>query len=103
MIKKLNILCVGLLIFQPLFVFAAESDVAGSRELSALSNVVTGQLGFFVALVLAIWGIWKMFVSGENAAGFILLICGAALTIFPGIFNFAESIVVPFAKAITGG
>lgn len=101
--NKLLMMVLGLLmVMQPLLLFAATGET-GKAELDALSGILTGDFGKVIGLAITVWGVWKMFVSGDMGLGFILVACGAALTIFPGVFNFAQSLVVPFARTVSGG
>lgn len=68
-----------------------------------LQTLLTGNFGMFLGLGLTIWGIFKAFTQGETGSGILLIICGVALTIFPGVFNVASSIVNPIVTAITTG
>jgi hypothetical protein len=92
-----------LLLMQPLSLWADEE--VGRAELDTLTSVLTGDssIGFFLGLAVTVLGIWKMFVADEKGFGFILLICGVAITVFPGVFQFAQNISLTVANAITGG
>ncbi|MCP5405698.1 MAG: hypothetical protein H6922_05710 [Pseudomonadaceae bacterium] len=91
-----------LLLLLPATTLAAGTGDAGSLELNALTGIVTGNIGLFLGLLITVWGIFKL-VGGETGAGMMLMILGVLLTIFPGVFNVARSIVVPVAQGITGG
>lgn len=97
---KRTLALTGLMLSQP-FVLCAEE--AGRAELNMLQTVLTGNFGIFLGLALTVWGIFKAFAKGETGGGILLIICGVALTIFPGVFNVASSIVNPIVTAITTG
>lgn len=96
---KISIL-IGIMLAAPLAAFSAD---AGDAELKILEDLVTGNIGLAIGLILAVWGLWKAVVSGETGSGLLLLVCGVLLTLFPGVFDTAASIVKPIAQTLTGG
>jgi len=74
----------------------------GQVELSAIEGMLTGNIGLALGLLLTIWGIWKAFVDGEVGGGLLIIVCGVALTIFPGIFNTAYEVVAPLVGHVSG-
>lgn len=75
---------------------------AGGIELSAIEQLLTGNLGLAIGLLIAVWGIWKMAVDGEVGGGIFIIICGVLLTVFPGVFNSALAVVTPLVQSLTG-
>ncbi|MFZ2586556.1 MAG: hypothetical protein WAZ18_00300 [Alphaproteobacteria bacterium] len=61
-------------------------------------DLVTGNIGFFIGLLLAVWGIWTWVVKQETMAGIFMIVGGVLITISPGVLNFMSSIVNPVAK-----
>jgi peptidoglycan/LPS O-acetylase OafA/YrhL len=51
-------------------------------------DLVTGNLGFFIGLILAVWGIWTWVVKQETTAGILMIIGGVLITVAPGVMNF---------------
>lgn len=96
---RLALVCLLALLAMPVL---ADDSPAGKLELDALSSLLTGNFGMAVGLLITLWGIWKAFVQGETGVGFVLLACGAALTVFPGVFNTATAIVKPMVSGLTG-
>ena len=103
---KLNFvlgLILGVAAITPLsFVLAAES-AAGAMEVQAISSNLTGSVGLWIALLVFLWGFWKMFISGDTGAGALIMLCSVLLTVFPAVFNMAAGVFLPVIKQITGG
>ena len=100
---KFNILnvCIVLALVSARTTLAGTS--VGDIELKAVESVLTGNIGMAVGLIITIWGIWELFVKGETVRGGILLFCGVAITVFPGVFNVFQALVLPAVQVLTGG
>jgi hypothetical protein len=86
-------------------VWAAGSSVgsgAGSLELSALTHIVTGNIGLTIGLLVTIWGLWKTVVGGDTGSGLIIMVCGVLVTLFPGVSNAAVNTFTPLVNSMTG-
>lgn len=97
--KKNIILLIGLVL--PVTAWTAAGD-AGSIEIDALSQVLTGNIGLAIGLALTAWGVFKAFVKGETGGGLLLIVCGVLLTIFPGVFNSAVGLMKPITDSLSG-
>lgn len=95
------LLLIGLLL-QPFLAYAVTGTDAGAMEVNALASIFSGGIGKAIGLIITVFGIWRMLVSGETAFGFLMLVVGAAITVFPGVFNLAQSIGLPIAHRISG-
>lgn len=74
-------------------VFAMLPDVAmassggvGDTLLTDITDLFTGNLGTIIGLGISLFGLWMWLVQ-QSSWGLIILIAGAALTAFPGIYG----------------
>lgn len=76
--------------------FAEGAAASGSGTLyTTARDLVVGNLGLFLGLLLAVWGIWTWVVKQETMAGILMIAGGVLITIAPGVMNFMSSIVNP--------
>lgn len=75
---------------------------AGSNVLSGIQGAITGNIGLFIGLALAILGIWTWVVKQETAAGIMLIIGGVLITISPGVFNTIRGVVDGVVQTTSG-
>lgn len=80
----------------------ADVGTAGRQVVDAIEGAVTGNIGLFIGLALAILGIWTWVVKQETAAGIMLIVGGVLITVAPGVFNTIGSIVAPIVDSAGG-
>lgn len=76
-------------------VFALVPDVAMAQDTGAgllddIQNLFGSNLGTVIGLGISLFGLWMWLVQ-QSSWGLIILIFGAALTAFPGIFGSMQS------------
>lgn len=89
--------------FAALFMGAAafaQTQPAGAPELALVNNVVTGALGFFVGLLVAVVGVYAFVVKRDNR-GLVLIILAVLFTLAPGVYNGVRQVVCPLAKTLS--
>ena len=66
---------------------AAHADGAsvGSSLFSDVQGLVQGNIGIVVGLLLSLFGLWMWLVQ-QATWGLLIVVAGAALTAFPGIY-----------------
>ena len=73
------------LLLAPEHAFAADSNV-GSSLLTDIQGILRGNLGVVVGLAISLFGLW-MWLAQQSSWGLLIVIAGAALTAFPGIYG----------------
>lgn len=67
-------------------VSAQSAEYIGADFFDSLQNMVTGNVGFFLGLLLTVLGLITM-VFKQFSAGVVMLIGGVLITLSPGLFN----------------
>lgn len=81
------------LIVEPGNALAASSGGAagaGSAMSKDVADLITGNLGAVIGLGVSLFGLW-LWLMQQNSWGLAILIFGAAITAFPGLFNSVQS------------
>ncbi|RYE61196.1 MAG: hypothetical protein EOP20_00315 [Hyphomicrobiales bacterium] len=81
----------SLTIAAPSFASSSGSDV-GSDFFDSLQGMITGNIGFFLGLLLAVWGIWVWVVQQKTGAGVMMIIGGVLITLTPSLFNSIQNL-----------
>lgn len=81
-------------------IMGAEAHAA--NLLTTLQSLITGNLGLFIGLILAVFGIWTWVVKQETMAGIMMIVGGVLITIAPGVMNTISSFVNPVVNAVGG-
>lgn len=90
----------GALLTVPELAHAATN--AGAEVRAAVEDLLTGSTGTAIGLSLSLSGLWVWLVR-QSSWGLALVVGGAAVTAFPGIYNgLAEGFKTAFAAAIDG-
>ena len=71
-------------------VMAQQSSNVGSTFLDDVTGIISGNLGTLLGLGISLFGLWMWLVQ-QSSWGLIILIAGAALTAFPGIYGSISS------------
>lgn len=64
----------------------SNSSSVGSTFLDDVTGIISGNLGTLLGLGISLFGLWMWLVQ-QSSWGLIILIAGAALTAFPGIYG----------------
>lgn len=66
----------------------ADANAAGVANTlnQDISGLITGNLGAVIGLGVSLFGLW-LWLMQQNQWGLAILIFGAAITAFPGVFN----------------
>lgn len=91
----------------PVIALTAAMTIMGAQAqaadlLATLQGLVTGNLGLFIGLLLAVFGIWTWVVKQETMAGIMMIIGGVLITIAPGVMNTFSSFLNPVVDAVGG-
>lgn len=70
----------------------AQAQYAGIDALTTLQDMLTGNIGLTLGLGIMVIGLLTI-ITGKAAAGLIMILGGALLTMSPGIFNGVRSMV----------
>ena len=69
----------------PDMAFAA-ADSVGENLFGDIQDLIQGNLGVLAGLLISLFGLWMWLVQ-QSSWGLIVVIAGAALTAFPGIYS----------------
>ena len=82
---------------------AFASTNAGSGLFSDIQSAITGNLGTVIGLGISLFGLW-MWLMQQNSWGLAVLIFGAAITAFPGLYSgMATGFRNAFSESGAGG
>lgn len=65
--------------------FAQAGGNVGQGLFTDIQNLIQGNLGVIAGLLISLFGLWMWLVQ-QSSWGLIIVIAGAALTAFPGIY-----------------
>ena len=74
----------------------AQSNV-GNSLLTDIQGLISGRLGTVIGLGISLFGLW-MWLAQQSSWGLLIVIAGAALTAFPGLYG---SLAGAFKSAFT--
>lgn len=74
----------------------------GQPELQAIVNIMGSPFGIGLGLLVAVGGIWSLFVSQAVGRGIILVILGVLITSFPSFYNFVRNDFYGVPKSLGG-
>ncbi len=100
-----NILTVAFVLFAAaLFTMVPEmAHAAGESLLTDVQNLLTGSLGTVVGLGISLFGLW-VWLAQQSSWGILILIAGAAITAFPGLYKgMTDGFKSAFGTVGTGG
>lgn len=72
--------------FAPDVALAADADNVGEGLFGSVQSMIQGNLGVLAGLLISLFGLWMWLVQ-QSSWGLIIVIAGAALTAFPGIYG----------------
>ena len=78
---------------------AAANAAIGGAEVKLLEMVLTGPLGFTLGLAVVAMGIWQ-FAQQNNGVAITMVLAGVLITLAPGIYNGARTVVCPITQAL---
>ena len=64
----------------------AAANNTGSGLLSDIEGLIAGKLGTVLGLGVSLFGLW-VWLAQQSSWGLLILIAGAALTAFPGLYG----------------
>lgn len=70
----------------------------GSSLLTDIQGLIAGRLGTVIGLGISLFGLW-MWLAQQSSWGLLIVIAGAALTAFPGLYG---SLAGAFRSAFSG-
>ncbi len=74
-------------------------DAIGGAEVKLLTMVLTGPLGLALGLAVVAMGIWQ-FAQQNNGVAITMVLAGVLITLAPGIYNGARTVVCPITQAL---
>jgi len=72
--------------------FATDGTEVGSEFFTSLQDMITGNIGFFLGLLITVLGIWTWVIKQQTGAGVTMIIGGVLITLAPGLFNSARNL-----------
>ena len=66
---------------------AFAQPMVGQVEFQAVVNLFSCPFGLAIGLIVTTWGLWTLVVSQKFGRGFILIILGVVVSIFPNVYN----------------
>lgn len=64
----------------------AQADSVGEGLFNDIQTLIRGNLGVLAGLLISLFGLWMWLVQ-QSSWGLLIVIAGAALTAFPGIYS----------------
>ncbi|RYG60785.1 MAG: hypothetical protein EON60_05900 [Alphaproteobacteria bacterium] len=86
----------------PAFAQTSGSEL-GSSFFESLTGAITGNIGFFLGLLLAVWGIWVWVVQQKTGAGVMMIIGGVLITLTPSLFTSIRNFAGNALSTVNGG
>lgn len=87
---------------EPTFATTSGADV-GSSFFDSLTGMITGNIGFFLGLLLAVWGIWVWVVQQKTGPGVMMIIGGVLITLTPSLFTSVRNLAGNALATVNGG
>ena len=82
--------------------FAADTTT-GEDLLTDVQGLIGGKLGTVIGLGVSLFGLW-VWLAQQSSWGLLILIAGAALTAFPGLYgSLADAIKTGFSNTLKKG
>jgi hypothetical protein len=76
---------------------------AGQGVLDSITGLLTGSMGTVVGLGISLFGLW-IWLAQQSSWGLLVLIAGAAITAFPGLYkSMTDSFKSAFSAAGANG
>lgn len=66
--------------------FGGGGSAVGSSLLTDIQSLISGRLGTVIGLAISLFGLW-MWLGQQSSWGLLIVIAGAALTAFPGLYG----------------
>lgn len=66
------------------------NNTVGSKLFDDVQGLIAGNIGVIAGLLISLFGLWMWLVQ-QSSWGLIIVIAGAALTAFPGIYGSLSS------------
>ncbi len=95
-------ICLLFFVAIPLAHAAPDGGPVGKAETGILVDLLSGNLGLFIGLAIAIFGFYQALVE-QKTWGWVMIIGGTIVTAWPGIFKGMYEGVNPLASSVTGG
>lgn len=77
---------------------ASGGAAVGGSLLADIQSLISGRVGMVIGLAISLFGLWMWLVQ-QSAFGVVIVIAGAALTAFPGLYG---SLTSAFRSAFGG-
>jgi type IV secretory pathway VirB2 component (pilin) len=83
----------AILVANPAFAATGGGDASqvGSDFFDSLQGMITGNIGFFIGLLVTVLGIWTWVIKQQTGAGVTMILGGVLITLAPGLFNSARN------------
>lgn len=75
---------------------------AGSSVITGINSVISGNIGLFIGVGLALFGLYTWLVAQNTGTGIIMIIGGVAVTAFPGLFEGMSQASTDILKVFAG-
>lgn len=82
--------------------FAQNASNAGLNLLNTFQGAITGNIGFFLGLAIAFFGVWTWVVNQNTGAGILMIIGGVLITLVPSLFTGARNLVGGVVSSFSG-
>ncbi len=82
---------------------AQDGGQVGASFFGSLQTMIVGNIGFFLGLLLAVWGIWVWVVQQKTGAGVMMIIGGVLITLTPSLFNSVRNLAGSALQTVNGG
>ena len=82
---------------------AQDAAGAGSTALGTLQEAITGNIGLILGLGITVMGLWTWIVGQKTGAGLTMVVGGVLITLAPGLFNGARTMMGGVINQFSGG
>lgn len=75
----------------------------GADIFESFQGMLTGNVGFFLGLLLVVMGLLTLAFKKQPGAALIMIIGGVLITLSPGVFNATRKLVADVLGTVGGG